>query len=112
MNKQKRRSGLLLLLALIVSAPLVSCGEAAEQPTAALTAAGLADPAAETTAITTAETEVTDSVPDMDFDGKEFRIASSQNTFYNGQANREELDGDVLNDAMYTRNREAEAPNS
>ena len=109
MNRPKRKSVLLLLLALIVSAPLVSCGEAAGQPATAVTAAGLAEPTAETTAITTAETEVTDSVPDMDFDGKEFRIASSQNTFYNGQANREELDGDVLNDAMYTRNREAES---
>ncbi len=107
MKKRTNRSGLLLLLcALTVSVPLASCGEAASVPPAADTTAAAA---AETTAETTAETEVTDRVPELDFDGKEFRIASSQNTFYNGQANREELDGDVLNDAMYTRNREAES---
>lgn len=104
--KSVRRFAALLLCGAMTLTALAACG-GETAPAAADNGTTAAGAAAEETAeeVTTA---VSDDVPELDFDGAEFRIASSQNSFYYGQAERSELNGDVLNDAMYMRNREAE----
>ena len=58
----------------------------------------------ETTAAET--TALTDSVPELDFDGAQFRTIEQEATTYGMYS--EEADGDVVNDAIFDRNREIE----
>jgi len=53
-------------------------------------------------------TELTDSVPEMSFDGREFHLATSRADYYTGQVTADEQNGDVLNDAMYERTKKIE----
>ena len=51
---------------------------------------------------------MSDDLPENDFEGREFRIFSRLNPWYHGNWLVEEADGDVLNDAIYTRNSKVE----
>ena len=81
----------------------------------ALTACGNAENAAETAADTAsaetvpAETEPAWQYPDKDFEGASYRIYNMDN-FYNMYVtmNRDELNGNILDDAVYNRNRGVE----
>lgn len=95
----------LILCGLISASALVSC---AGDSTSATPNESEKISSQETTAETTEEI-VSDNVPELDFDGAEFRVATSWNVHYNGKCDTEEMSGDVLNDAIYSRNREAES---
>lgn len=62
----------------------------------------------ETTSATTDtapdETELSDDLPEANFDGYVFRIYSRNNRWFHGRITVDELDGEVLNDAIYNRN--------
>ena len=49
-----------------------------------------------------------DNLPEKNFGGKEFHIFSRLNAWYHGNWLVEEADGDVLNEAIYKRNRKVE----
>jgi len=98
---KKRILTILLLLAL-----LTSCGGTANETTQTETA-----PAAET------ETETTDpaatlDLPDTDWEGRQYRILGYRNpttaNFCNFEIDTAELTGEVVNDAIYTRNSKLE----
>ena len=101
MKKNHRFAALLLALLLAFSA-LTACGEDTAQETAADTAdaAGQIQPA---------ESEPVWEYPDADFEGASYRIYNIDN-FYNMYLtmNTDELNGDVLDDAVYNRNRGVE----
>ena len=62
--------------------------------------------AAETT--TAATTELTDKVPELDFEGASFRFVTLKSSTTNHQMVYEEQVGDVLKDTMYERTQEME----
>lgn len=83
---------------------LVSCGGDASTP--AQTAA--AGPATETASAAPPETKLTDGLPETDMNGFTFRIyhcSGSQMTWTNLTIDAAEQTGEVLNDAIYERNR-------
>lgn len=98
--KESKRAAALLAALLMTLPALASCGE---------------DTAEETTADTsvsetqTTETEPQWQYPEADFEGASYRIYNQDN-FYNMYLtmNTEELNGDILNDAVYNRNRGVE----
>ena len=98
------------LLALAISLPLfASCGESAssDSPSApagvddAVISADAETEPAETSMID-ARRAVPDSLPEKDYGGKEFRVSSKRGTLY--EFYTEELDGELINDALYGRN--------
>ena len=109
MNSNIRRTVTGLLALLTVSAMLAACGEAAEAP--------VSTDAVETG---TVETELDISqlseieqraymkhdLPEKDFGAKEFRISTKDGTKYEFYTDAE--DGDILNDALFARNRTIE----
>ncbi len=60
-----------------------------------------------TTAVETAASDE-DELPDINFDGREFKILSTDSTNYKAYIDVAETNGDVLNDAIYTSNRNVE----
>lgn len=89
----KKHITILLLLAML--APMIaSCGKPAETETQPVDTV-----AAETE---TVETELTDSLPEKDFGGANYRVltaAEQWQKFYNSEQN-----GEIINDAVYKRN--------
>ena len=89
------------LLALLLVLPLlVSCGSKNDTPAA--TTAAAPGSAADTAATEPPETEVHDDVPDLDYKGETvtfFYRTNCQNEYFS-----EELNGEVVNDAIYERN--------
>ena len=83
----------LLVSTLLLTACASDSGDAADT--------SVKDTSAETT--TAAETEVHDNVPDLDFEGYEFRFLTSKTTSTYCVTVIEEQTGEVLNDAMYER---------
>ena len=98
----KRISALALALLML----LASCG-GAENETTADTAAG-EETITETGPLTEMEKRalIKDDLPDKDYGGMQFRISTKRGTMY--EIDAEELTGDVLNDAIYTRNTNVE----
>jgi ABC-type glycerol-3-phosphate transport system substrate-binding protein len=98
--KESKRAAALLAALLMTLPALASCGE---------------DTAEETTADTsvsetqTTETEPQWQYPEKDFEGASYRIYNMDN-FYNMYVtmNRDELNGNILDDAVYNRNRGVE----
>ena len=62
---------------------------------------------AETTE-TTETTEIPDNLPEMDFGGYDFRIYIRDQEHYNTDFHAESETGDLINDAVYTRNKKVE----
>ena len=92
----KRITSFLLLCALLTS--LAACGEAQTETTADTEAA------AET--VTETEEVISDDLPERDFEGKVF--TSLIPAWTAGLMAAEELNGEVLNDALYNRDRTVE----
>lgn len=92
---------LLMLLAGLLTASSVSCGSGEGTVENETTA-----PVTEVQTETEAETELTDSLPERDFNGAEFRVwcdTWSYENFYDA-----ELTGDVVGDAVFNRNKTVE----
>ncbi|MBQ8401121.1 MAG: hypothetical protein IJX14_04235 [Clostridia bacterium] len=81
-----------LLTLLMAASAMTACGGAGNAETTADTAAAAENTAAET------ETELTDNLPEADYDGYTFRIT----TWYD-HVGLEESTGEVLNDAIFKR---------
>ncbi len=98
--KHKRIAAALLLAAIIVS--LFSCGKAETAAETPVTAA------AQTEETTAEENEILPDLPDVRFDGAEYKVLR----WYNGEGHVhthfeydvEGLNGELLNDALYQRN--------
>ncbi|MBR4961813.1 MAG: hypothetical protein IKY52_13025 [Clostridia bacterium] len=86
---------LCLLIAMLVMLPMTACGDAVDT--------GSADTETETTVDTT-ETEPTLQLPELDYEGYSFHIYSFDHSAYRIEHVAEELNGDVLNDAIFNRN--------
>ncbi|MFA6947654.1 MAG: hypothetical protein WCQ72_01595 [Eubacteriales bacterium] len=111
----KRHLSLLLIAALLISFS-ASCGQGAANAPAGTSST----PAEDTTAVTTAETDMQsqrantpDSLPALDFDGLEIRLyVDDSNHDYTGLnkyfQGPEELTGDVVYDTVIERNRKVE----
>ncbi|MBR5445907.1 MAG: hypothetical protein IKV57_07285, partial [Clostridia bacterium] len=88
---------LCLLIAMLVMLPLVSCGDAADAGTSADTETE--------TALDTTSTEPTLQLPEgLDYEGYTFNIYTFDHSAYRIEHIAEELNGDVLNDAIFNRN--------
>ena len=97
-----------LLAALMLLLFFAACGETADTPSpVSTTAAQNTDaPAAEET---TAEPEIMTDVPaDLNFGGKTIRVLSWETTSYNTQLIADQMNGEVLNDALYERTAKVE----
>ena len=98
-----------VLAVLLCAAAVIACGEDAQASPSGGTAApsdGGDVPAVEETTEDDGEPEL----PDMDFGGDEFKfIARGEASSYNDRwIDTEEMDGEVVNDAVFERNRAAE----
>ena len=94
----KRITSLLLLCAMLTS--MVACGQGASDETSA-------ELNADTTVVEETEDVIADNLPERDFDGKTFTSLIPAWTASLMAA--EELNGEVLNDALYNRDRTVEA---
>lgn len=95
-----------LLLALMLTAGmLVSCGGSADTAETTTAAANEISDTAETTTA-----QLTDSLPERDFGGKDFIFVTrdTASSWLNPIIAAESLNGEVLNDAVFTRNRSVE----
>lgn len=101
----KTNKWIALFLALAMTAPMfASCGDSETAETA---------PAVEQAAVEQTETEEPDPFAGTDFGGKELRISSSNNTNDSTNAHHliagsGELNGEIVNDAVYQRNMDVE----
>lgn len=94
----KRITSLLLLCAMLTS--MVACGQGASDETSA-------EMNADTTVVEETEDVIADNLPERDFEGKTF--TSLIPAWTAGLMAAEELNGEVLNDALYNRDRTVEA---
>ncbi|MHC1695438.1 MAG: ABC transporter substrate-binding protein [Eubacteriales bacterium] len=95
----------LILAIVILSLPLLSCGESGEKP-------ALADSTTQASETPTGSTDPRDLYPSpevKDFEGYEFRMLTNENlTFQQVEYFADEQTGDLMNDTIYTRNRKVE----
>ncbi len=92
-----------ILLALLMAASAVSCGGS--------TGSGSSDTTASSGETTPPETELTDGLPDVDMNGFELSILHHDKTWLTWAKTdlvAEEENGDLINDAIFLRNREIE----
>jgi len=104
-----RVCAMLLALLSVGSAALMSCGDSGDNGAVTTAAAGGEMTAADTAIETTEEDvrrAVSDNVPEFDFGGAEFRTMTQDSTA-NDIWVKEET-GDILDDAIYARNRTVE----
>ncbi len=95
---QRKTKLLCLLLALLMTLPLASCGSTETTDTGDTTAS---------TDTTPVETETTDplaNLPTMDLEGYEFRMLIRNSDDWIGDQIAEELTGETVNDAVFKRN--------
>ena len=86
-----------LSLLLLLQPVLFACSEAAD------TAVESTDAAAATTPVETDRSEISDNLPDVDYDGAEFNILCRTEWAY--EFDVEEQTGDLVSDAIYDRMR-------
>lgn len=99
----------LLLLSALLTSSFASCGASSDtQPKETQNSADSDSQAAETTAATEADIHdtLTDSVPELDFEGASFRTIVQDSTIYDIYVAEET--GDTLEDTIYYRNRAIE----
>ena len=108
----KRILSLFLAAALLLSA-LASCSEQRAESTDTETEAALTPSAEEEAVVEPEETELADGLPEVDFEGAGFRIGAQDGIYYGcamiEQVLVEEMNGDVVNDAVYNANRTVES---
>ncbi len=99
-----------LLLAAMLNPAMISCGETAADNKSAVTnaAAEVTTEAAETEPTHDENGFLLDEIPDdLDYDGRTFTILKWDH-YESMDFNVEELNGEIMNDAIYERNRAAE----
>ena len=89
-----------LSLLLLLQPVLFACSEAAD------TAVESTDAAAATTPVETDRSEISDNLPDVDYEGAEFNILCRTEWAY--EFSVEEQTGDLVSDAIYERNSKVE----
>lgn len=94
-----------LLLASLLLASCASAGETAAETTGASTDAETAVNTAELTEMEK-RALMEDDLPEKDFGGADFRISTKRGTMY--EIDEEEETGDIIEDALYARNRRIE----
>ncbi len=99
------KKALSLLLALLTVASLVACAADSGDASGTTTAGNADTTVAEDT--TPAETELSDDLPEIDCDGQKFRIGVENETNA-AHVLAPDLNGDVVNDAVYAANRAVE----
>jgi hypothetical protein len=97
------KKALILLLTVIITVTAVSCQNTAGN-TDVTSAENLTAP--ETTSEADERKSISDDLPERDFEGEMFRISTKSGTLY--EIYTEEEDGEILNDALYQRNRVVE----
>lgn len=97
-----KRSVSAAFAALLVAASAASCGESADQPASVTTASQETETAA-------AETTIYDTLPQADLEGYEFRVINNISNFATTTFDVTEQTGDILEDAVYVRNRQVES---
>ena len=101
-----KKLALLLLCALLIPAA-VACSSGSGDTAADTSSAETTT--AETTAEVTSEEKVTDDLPALDFKGYEFKVSTRYAPIYfNHTLDTPEETGDVVNDAIFQRNRKVE----
>lgn len=101
-NPMKKRI-LALLLAAMILASAVSCGNGNEKETDKVTES---DTTANSTETETEETKLTDSLPeDLDFGGATYTIYAREDLEWGTEMYVDELNGEIVNDAIYNRSR-------
>ena len=94
---------LALLLAAMILASAVSCGNGNEKETDKATDS---DTTANSTETETEETRLTDSLPeDLDFGGATYTIYAREDLEWGTEMYVDELNGEIVNDAIYNRSR-------
>lgn len=108
-NAMKKLTACLLLTGLLLST--AACGNSASDGGTAKESAASGETAA-TSEETAAETKLTPDLPDSDFEGADFTVLGREYTDYpqfsNFEIYAESETGDVVNDAVYRRNRDIE----
>lgn len=103
------RLSAMLLAALTIGGVMASCGDSGDSGTVTTEAVG-GDTTAAVTALETTEEDVrravSDNVPEFDFGGAEFRTITQDSTANDIWVEGET--GDILDDAIYARNRTVE----
>jgi len=89
-----------LLAALLMVLPLASCGEDASAETQS------ADTAADTAAVETEPADPLEHLPTPDYEGYDFRLNLRNDDKWVADQIAEEMNGEVVNDAVYKRNSE------
>ena len=95
-----------VLALMMIASAAVSCGESASSPVPAQTAAQTGGPAPAEETTEAPETDPLDLLPDEDFGGRKFNILLREGFEYEFVS--EEETGDIINDAIYQRNRAVE----
>ena len=102
MTRINRPVAALLLVSLL--AGICSCGESSGDEPNVTESDSTVDTAVETT-VETERSEIKDNLPEADFEGYTFRMIGRQDNFvYQYEMGADEMNGDVINDAAYTRN--------
>lgn len=93
----------LLLAAVLAFSGLIGCGSAEAETEAA---GNSGDTVVETTPqdVETTRDQISDNLPDKDFGGRNFHLLTRQNYFHKFMP--EDMTGEAVNDALYTRNTE------
>lgn len=102
--KNYRRAISLLLLGAMLTTTLASCGSNEQTPGGDTTASGGADTT--TVETLTGRDAVSDDLPDKDYKGTTFTLLTR--TKYDYEFGATEENGDIVNDAVYKRNRTVE----
>lgn len=86
---------LIIILIISITVSISACAAESGTDTPAVTTAGETEPVYDPDK---------DDLPEKDYEGYNFRIYSRNTVWFHGNITVEELDGEVLNDAIYNRN--------
>lgn len=102
-----------LLLAAVLLVPSISACSENNAETGETEADLTPAPSAEDAVVEPEETELSDNLPESDFEGYAFRVSAQEGVYYGAdmieQVLVEEINGDVVNDAVYSANRTVES---
>ena len=101
MSPKNLRQLLAALLTLSISISISACGDSSDPDV-------VADDVTTSTAADTTVDDGSDSIPALDFDGAEILIGTPDNTHYNGDLTTDEQNGEVFNDALWSREQNIE----
>ncbi|MGN1127564.1 MAG: hypothetical protein ACI4T6_01265 [Candidatus Flemingiibacterium sp.] len=97
----KKTSLLLALLLLAQTAAFASCGDETDAPAVTDKASETASNTADSDNVGTTQVDISDDLPEIDFGGRNFNVLTFD--FIKDDFVAEEMNGDVVNDAIYNR---------